>query len=177
MDRINFGGFLLKIVVCTQIILSTWSYLGVPEPFISVTYSYIHLILLVFGALSITKPGSADLVLMYLVINVFTILNDIILLGLFQPTADAAYERDDRGIPAREKNTYRFSLGMIILHLLLKPVICFILYKIYVNRGGDLRGEVLSITAGNTERSYGGYDNIDQNVETASPHQSVDNQS
>ena len=49
----------------------------------------------------------------YLIINIFTILNDIILLGLFQPAADDAIERD--GVPNKIKNTYRFSLGWVFL--------------------------------------------------------------
>ena len=53
------------------------------------------------------------LLFQYLIINIFTILNDIILLGLFQPAADDAIERD--GVPNKIKNTYRFSLGWVFI--------------------------------------------------------------
>ncbi|KAF6036404.1 AGTRAP [Bugula neritina] len=171
MARIVYDGFLLKVVVLVQIVFSTWGYLEPPYSFfMPVTYGYTHAILIFLGILCIAKPKSSDLVMMYFTMNLFTILNDIILLGLYQPLANNAIERL-YSQPAT-RNTYRFALGMCIVNLILKPVVCFILYKTYLTRGGELPAELCSITVGNGNGNR--YDNLDSSVEVASPHQTVD---
>lgn len=58
-----------------------------------------------------------------------TILTDIIHFGIYYPLAE--------GLAERNRDTFRFSAGMAILGLLLKPVSCFFVYQMYRERGGD----------------------------------------
>lgn len=60
---------------------------------------------------------------------VVTILTDIIHFGIYYPLIDLAAERG--------RDVVRFSAGMAILSLLLKPVSCFFVYQMYRERGGD----------------------------------------
>lgn len=57
---------------------------------------------------------------------VVTILTDIIHFGIYYPSADLI-----------GRDLFRFSAGMAILSLLLKPVSCFFVYQMYRERGGD----------------------------------------
>lgn len=58
-----------------------------------------------------------------------TILTDIIHFGIYYPLSELVAERG--------RDTFRFSAGMAILSLLLKPVSCFFVYQMYRERGGD----------------------------------------
>lgn len=60
---------------------------------------------------------------------VATVLTDIVHFGIFYPGNDLAI--------GRASDVFRFSLGMAILNLLLKPVSCFFVYQMYRERGGD----------------------------------------
>lgn len=67
--------------------------------------------------------------LQFLLGMVVTVLTDIIHFGIFYPGNDMAI--------GRSTDVFRFSLGMAILNLLLKPVSCFFVYQMYRERGGD----------------------------------------
>lgn len=67
--------------------------------------------------------------LQFLVGMVVTILTDIIHFGIYYPISDLAAERG--------RDVFRFSAGMAILNLLIKPVSCFFVYQMYRERGGD----------------------------------------
>lgn len=67
--------------------------------------------------------------LQFLLGMVLTVLTDIIHFGIFYPGNDSAI--------GRGSDVFRFSLGMAILNLLLKPVSCFFVYQMYRERGGD----------------------------------------
>lgn len=54
-----------------------------------------------------------------------TIFLDIIYLGIFYPRSSLS-------------DTVRFSAGMTILNLILKPISCFFVYQMYRERGGEL---------------------------------------
>jgi len=54
-----------------------------------------------------------------------TILTDIVHFGLYYLTN------------ANPPDLFRFSAGMAILSLLLKPVSCFFVYQMYRERGGE----------------------------------------
>lgn len=56
---------------------------------------------------------------------VATIFLDIIYLGIFYPRSSLS-------------DTVRFSAGMAILNLILKPISCFFVYQMYRERGGEL---------------------------------------
>ncbi|XP_067951147.1 type-1 angiotensin II receptor-associated protein-like isoform X1 [Watersipora subatra] len=179
MDRIVYGTALLRIVVMIQIVFSTWGYLQPPGgSFMPPVYEYTHLILILFAAFSLVKPNSVEAVFMYLFVNIFTILNDIILLGLYQPITHILYEKNPNTLGST-LNTYRFALGMSIVNLVLKPVVCLVLFKVYQARGGDIRAELMCMQGTENGRSYNGYNSMDDsyNVETASPHHSMEHSS
>lgn len=67
--------------------------------------------------------------LQFLVGMVVTILTDIIHFGIYYPLSDLVTERG--------RDVFRFSAGMAILNLLMKPVSCFFVYQMYRERGGD----------------------------------------
>lgn len=54
-----------------------------------------------------------------------TILTDIIHFSIFYPVSDISAA------------VFRFSEGMAILNLLLKPATCFFVYQMYRERGGE----------------------------------------
>lgn len=56
---------------------------------------------------------------------IVTILTDIIHFSLFYAPPEIGY------------GVYRFSVGMAILNLLLKPASCFFVYQMYRERGGE----------------------------------------
>ena len=60
---------------------------------------------------------------------IVTILTDIIHFGIYYPLNDFQAQRG--------RDVFRFSAGMAILSLLLKPVSCFFVYQMYRERGGD----------------------------------------
>ncbi|RXN09242.1 di-N-acetylchitobiase [Labeo rohita] len=59
-----------------------------------------------------------------------TILTDIVHLGLYYTTGEFIHKGATRDL-------FRFSGGMAILSLLLKPVSCFFVYQMYRERGGE----------------------------------------
>lgn len=65
----------------------------------------------------------------FLIGMIVTILTDMIHIGIFYPMGDSLIDR--------ARDTFRFSVGMAILSLLLKPVSCFFVYQMYRERGGD----------------------------------------
>lgn len=54
-----------------------------------------------------------------------TIFLDVIYIGIFYPRSNLS-------------DTVRFSAGMAILNLILKPISCFFVYHMYRERGGEL---------------------------------------
>lgn len=60
-----------------------------------------------------------------------TVVLDILLLALFYTSAEQLSEKT----PLRD--LFRFSGGMAILSLILKPLSCFFVYHMYVERGGE----------------------------------------
>ncbi|XP_013393585.1 type-1 angiotensin II receptor-associated protein isoform X3 [Lingula anatina] len=169
----------LKVVVIVHFILTTWALL---VAFQSPSYQYMNLGLTFVGVLAIINTESIEAVLLLMVLMLFSILQDIVCLGLFEPAARAVYENASYNNWTM-KNTYRFSLGMTILNLLIKPFTCFMLYRVYQERGGSMGDlNIPGLDAANFP-GFGGqkgpYENIDQpvpsnNVETASPHHSIE---
>lgn len=101
----------------------------------NISYVYMNIILMGLGIWSIAHHESPDSVLMFLLCHIFSILQDIILLGLYEPRGYDTYEVP--GVQATARNQYRFSLGMSILNLIIKPVTAFLLFTIYKQRGGS----------------------------------------
>ncbi|XP_022341188.1 type-1 angiotensin II receptor-associated protein-like [Crassostrea virginica] len=158
----------LKVIVCVHFILMIWA--AQFNPFLPTVYWLSNTFVLLLGVWGIACPDSYDAILMYLILHVFTILEDIILLGIYQPRASDQVEIDrvHQGI----KDEYRFSLGMSITNLILKPFSAFLLWRIYQDRGGRF-SDFHFPQFGGSQAGQGNYENIDQpvpsnNVETAS---------
>ena len=72
---------------------------------------------------------SWPVVLQFLIGMTATLLTDIVHFGIYYQLTE--------GLSDRNRDTFRFSAGMAILSLLLKPVSCFFVYQMYRERGGD----------------------------------------
>eukprot|EP00051_Salpingoeca_urceolata_P011340 m.140373 g.140373 ORF g.140373 m.140373 type:complete len:174 (-) comp17082_c0_seq4:127-648(-) len=77
----------------------------------------------------------ADIILLGLCLVLFSILLDIIELGIF--AEDRIKNRgDQQQTKAKYRDTARFCLGMTILNLLCKPVLAYALFHEHAARGG-----------------------------------------
>ncbi|XP_038552464.1 type-1 angiotensin II receptor-associated protein isoform X2 [Micropterus salmoides] len=115
----------LKAIVLVHWLLTTWGCMVVWLP---LSFAWGNFSVLAVGVWAIAQRDSIDAVLMFLIGMVVTILTDIIHFGIYYPQIDLTTTRRD---------LYRFSAGMAILSLLLKPVSCFFVYQMYRERGGD----------------------------------------
>jgi hypothetical protein len=164
----------LRVVVVVHFILTVWA--SMSECLFhsaAPSYIYMHTVVLAFGVWAIICPESIDAVFMFLVLLAASIIMDIIFLGIYASSVQCNADNCVGVII----NTYRFSLGMAILNLLLKPLSCFVLYRLYQHRTGQTHFPHLSIAR---STHTGGYSNIDQQpcnpqyVETAAPYSTVD---
>ncbi|XP_073323579.1 type-1 angiotensin II receptor-associated protein isoform X2 [Pagrus major] len=115
----------LKAIVLVHWLFTIWgSMVWLPPSFAWGNFS-----VLAVGLWAIAQRDSIDAVLMFLMGMVVTILTDIVHFGIFYPVNDFATEA--------RRDVFRFSAGMAILNLLLKPVSCFFVYQMYRERGGD----------------------------------------
>ncbi|XP_048751380.1 type-1 angiotensin II receptor-associated protein-like isoform X1 [Ostrea edulis] len=171
--------YALKVIVCVHFILMIWG--AQCAQLMPGVYWLSNTFVLLLGVWGIACPDSYDAILMYLILHVFTILEDIILLGIYHPRSSIIIENSRRYAGIR--NEYRFSLGMTITNLILKPFTAFLMWRIYQDRGGRFSDFNFPNMPqfGGPPPGQGNYENIDQpvpsnNVETASsdlekPHQ------
>ncbi|XP_021163635.2 type-1 angiotensin II receptor-associated protein isoform X2 [Fundulus heteroclitus] len=110
----------LKAIVLAHWLLTVWGSMVWLPP----SYSWGNFSVLAVGVWAIAQRDSVDAVLMFLMGMAVTILTDVIHFGIFYPLMEFAGER-------------RFTAGMAILNLLLKPISCFFVYQMYRERGGD----------------------------------------
>lgn len=158
--------YTLKVIVCVHFIFMIWG--AQFSALLPRVYWLSNAFVLLLGVWGIACPESYDAILMYLILHVFTILEDIILLGIYQPRARDKSWIENKGF----KDEYRFSLGMAITNLILKPFTAFLLWRIYQDRGGRF-SDFHFPQFGGSPSHQGNYENIDQpvpsnNVETAS---------
>lgn len=157
--------FTLKLVVFVHFVLTTWALMSGGFLCNNLSYVYMNVVLMFLGVWSIAQHENSDAVLMYLLCHLFSIIQDIILLGLNEPRGYNIYEHDT--VKASDRNEYRFALGMCITNLIIKPISAFLLYRIYKERGGNY-GD-LNIPGirnlpgfGGGSPQHGPYENIDQ---------------
>ncbi|XP_007228564.1 type-1 angiotensin II receptor-associated protein isoform X2 [Astyanax mexicanus] len=111
----------LKAIVLVHWLLTIWGCMAMPPN----SYAWGNFSVLAVGVWAIAQRDSIDAVVMFLIGMTATILTDIIHFGIFYP---AFHETND---------FIRFSMGMAILSLILKPLSCFFVYQMYRERGGD----------------------------------------
>ncbi|XP_077058938.1 type-1 angiotensin II receptor-associated protein isoform X2 [Siphateles boraxobius] len=112
----------LKAIVLVHWILTVWACLF---PWLPTSYVLGNVSVLAVGVWAIAQRDSIDAVLLFLIGLAMTILTDIVNLGLYYLT------------PPNSLDLFRFSAGMAILSLVLKPVSCFFVYQMYHERGGE----------------------------------------
>ncbi|KAK2180113.1 hypothetical protein NP493_459g02063 [Ridgeia piscesae] len=127
--------------------------------------------ILAFGFWAIVNPESTDAILMFMVLNLVSIVLDIIFLCLVAP-----------GECSHTQFTY--SSFMAILNLLFKPLSSFVLFRLYQERGGNYSDLSIpglpdfglgGVPGQNRYQGPGGYQNPNQSsppgvIETPTPH-------
>ncbi|XP_064642835.1 type-1 angiotensin II receptor-associated protein-like isoform X3 [Lineus longissimus] len=168
----------LKVILVVHFVLTVWA--SMTEGYLPTAYIYMNLFTLAFGAYGIINQENSEAIFMFLLLQVLGIILDIVMIGVHQPFANQRFENILQNTDMR--NEYRFSLGMSIVNLLLKPFTSFIVYRIYQERGGSYGDFGIPGIPGLGGSSSGGpgYENIDRqssgnnSVETAEPHQSFE---
>ncbi|KAG3282163.1 angiotensin II receptor associated protein [Ictidomys tridecemlineatus] len=138
----------LKVILLVHWLLTTWGCMG----FLG-SYAWPNFTILALGVWAVAQRDSVDAISMFLVGLLATILLDIIHISVFYPVVATS----DRG---------RFSAGMAILSLLLKPFSCFLVYHMYRERGGHL----LSHDFLGHSQEHSAYQTIDSPEPPADPY-------
>ncbi|XP_040286440.1 type-1 angiotensin II receptor-associated protein [Bufo bufo] len=147
LKAIVFVHWLLTVFAC---ILPSW----LPNAYYLSNFS-----VLAMGVWAVAQRDSVDAIFMFMVGLVVTIVLDILLLALFFAGAEQASEKT----PLRD--LFRFSGGMAILSLILKPLSCFFVYHMYVERGGDCNINLGFLTVSRDRSAYQTIDHTDASAE------------
>uniref|UniRef100_A0A1A8CMT8 Angiotensin II receptor-associated protein n=1 Tax=Nothobranchius kadleci TaxID=1051664 RepID=A0A1A8CMT8_NOTKA len=139
----------LKAIVLVHWLLTVWGCMV----FLPSSYAWGNFSVLAVGVWAIAQRDSIDAVLLFLMGMLVTILTDIVHFGIYYPLNDFSAER-------------RFSGGMAILNLLLKPASCFFVYQMYRERGGDYN---INFGFPTVSRNRDAYQSIDHPDESSSP--------
>ncbi|XP_069774819.1 type-1 angiotensin II receptor-associated protein isoform X2 [Narcine bancroftii] len=135
------------MIITVHWLLTTWGclYYWLPEPYIWSNYAVMAI-----GVWAIAQKDSIDAIAMFLIGIGITIVLDIIHIAINYEHS-AFIQRDD---PLRDQ--FRFSVGMAILSLLLKPLSCLFVYQMYKERGGEcsLNLGFLDLTGSRDRTSY-----------------------
>ncbi|XP_063799946.1 type-1 angiotensin II receptor-associated protein [Pseudophryne corroboree] len=146
LKAIVFLHWLLSVFACTY-------------PWLPNAYYLANFSVLAMGIWAIVQRDSVDAIFMLLVGLATTIVLDILILALYFASAEIASE----STPARD--LFRFSGGMAILSLILKPLSCFFTYHMYVERGGDCTINLGFLTVSRDRSNYQTIDHPDTPVE------------
>ncbi|XP_077167787.1 type-1 angiotensin II receptor-associated protein [Paroedura picta] len=112
----------LKAIVLVHWLLTTWGFMALWLP---PSYAWGNFTILAVGVWAVAQRDSVDAILMFLTGLLLTILTDIVHISLSYPAL------------SNLSDTVRFSTGMAIFNLLLKPLSCFFAYQMYRERGGE----------------------------------------
>ncbi|RVE72513.1 hypothetical protein OJAV_G00038850 [Oryzias javanicus] len=150
----------LKAIVVVHWLLTVWACMAWPS--LSFMWGNFPASSVMNAAVGVVSAGRAiargnsrgAAVLMFLVGITVTILTDIIHFGVYFSSS------------LFDSSVFRFSAGMAILNLLLKPASCFFVYQMYRERGGEY-----SVNFGfpSVSRNREAYQSIDQQDESSSP--------
>ncbi|KAJ8359366.1 hypothetical protein SKAU_G00158910 [Synaphobranchus kaupii] len=139
----------LKAIVLVHWLLTIWGCMFL----LPASYAWGNFTILAVGVWAIAQRDSIDAMLMFLIGMTLTVLTDIIHIALSYPLGDLPH-------------TLRFTLGMAILSLLLKPVSCFFVYQMYRERGGEYN---VNFGFPSVTRNRDTYQSIDQQDQPSSP--------
>ncbi|CAL8336926.1 unnamed protein product [Merluccius merluccius] len=143
----------LKAIILVHWLLTVWGCMA----WMPTSFAWGNFSVLAVGVWAIAHRDSVDAVLMLLIGMCLTILTDIIHFGVYYPVSKALTNSSD---------TFRFSAGMAILSLLLKPFSCFFVYQMYRERGGDYN---LNFGFPSMSRNRDTYTSIDQQDQAGGP--------
>uniref|UniRef100_A0A8C0A897 Type-1 angiotensin II receptor-associated protein n=1 Tax=Bos mutus grunniens TaxID=30521 RepID=A0A8C0A897_BOSMU len=107
----------LKAILLVHWLLTTWGCIVFQGP-----YAWTNFPILALGVWAMAQRDSVDAISMFLGGLVATIFLDVIYIGIFYPRSNLS-------------DTVRFSAGMAILNLILKPISCFFAHHMYRERG------------------------------------------
>ncbi|XP_046369761.2 type-1 angiotensin II receptor-associated protein-like isoform X2 [Haliotis rufescens] len=172
----------LKIIFVAHFVLTFWG--SMSGALMPAAYLYLNAFVLAFGFWAIVNPESPEPVMMYLIMHAISVVQDIVLLGIYAPRGyDLSRATQNQGTI----DEYRFSLGMAIVDLLIKPVTGFLLFRILRSRSGEYSEFTIpgvsnfpGFGGSGASAPPGGYENIDHpspyrnNVETATGHDTMD---
>ncbi|KAF4093899.1 hypothetical protein AMELA_G00006830 [Ameiurus melas] len=109
----------LKAILVVHWFLTVWGCMAwLPSSYICANFS-----VLAVGVWAMAQRDSVDAVLMFLIGLLLTIVIDIVHFSVFYSA-----------VPV---DLFRFSVGMAIFSLILKPLSCFFIYQMYRERGGE----------------------------------------
>ncbi|XP_049846517.1 type-1 angiotensin II receptor-associated protein-like isoform X2 [Schistocerca gregaria] len=154
MVELNIINNPLKVIFIIHFILSTWALQGdwCPD-------SYFFYSLLFFIALfwAIKDKESSDATEMALMLNVLCIALDIVILIIYFPSSSRA-------------SGEKFSSGMAVLNLLVRPVTAIALYRLHGDRSGNTNTfPGIGGIFGNSGRTRTVYEDIDSGTHQAVP--------
>ncbi|XP_061833609.1 type-1 angiotensin II receptor-associated protein [Nerophis lumbriciformis] len=140
----------LKAIVVVHWLLTVWGCMA----WLPSSFAWSNFSVLAVGVWAIAHRDSIDAVLMFLISMAVTILTDIIHFGIYYSLSELATEKG--------RDVFRFSAGMAILSLLLKPASCFFVYQMYRERGGDYNVNFGFPSLSRNRESYQSIDQQDQ---------------
>ncbi|KAM9409357.1 type-1 angiotensin II receptor-associated protein [Pholidichthys leucotaenia] len=143
----------LKAIVVVHWLLTVWGCMTV----LPLSFSWSNFSIFALGVWTIAQRDSVDAVLMFLIGMLLTILTDIIHLAIFYPS------------DVVQSDLIRFSLGMAILNLLLKPVSCFFVFQMYRERGGEYNVNFGFPTVSRDRDTYQSIDQQDSSSTSGNP--------
>ncbi|KAM3923403.1 type-1 angiotensin II receptor-associated protein isoform 1-T1 [Leptodactylus fuscus] len=147
LKAIVFVHWLLTIFAC---IFPSW----LPN-----AYYLSNLSVLAMGVWAVAQRDSVDAIFMFMIGLVITIVLDILLLALFYASAEQISEK------SLQRDLFRFSGGMAILNLILKPLSCFFIYHMYLERGGECNISLGFVTVSRDRSTYQTIDHTDTAAE------------
>lgn len=137
-----------QVILLVHWLLTTWGSIVLGG-----SYSWANFTVLALGVWAVAQRDSIDAISMFLGGLLATILLDIIYISIFYPRVAIS-------------DTGRFSVGMAILSLLLKPFSCYLVHHMYRERGGELpfHSDLLG-----PSQEHSAYQTIDSVEEPADP--------
>uniref|UniRef100_A0A8C0EAP5 Angiotensin II receptor associated protein n=1 Tax=Bubo bubo TaxID=30461 RepID=A0A8C0EAP5_BUBBB len=114
--------FFSQAIILVHWLLTVWGCMNYMFP---ASYAWGNFSVLAVGIWAIVQRDSLDAIMMFLTGLLLTILTDIIHVSVFYPPNNNLTDAK------------RFSIGMAIFSLLLKPVSCYLVYRMYRERGGE----------------------------------------
>ncbi|NXC32601.1 ATRAP protein, partial [Campylorhamphus procurvoides] len=111
-----------QAIILVHWLLTVWGCMNYMLP---ASYAWGNFSVLAVGIWAIVQRDSLDAIVLFLTGLLLTVLTDIIHISAFYPAHDHL------------SDTSRFSIGMAIFSLLLKPLSCYLVYRMYRERGGE----------------------------------------